>query len=194
MNRLTDYHHRPPELVTIDGCDYLLNGNFQNVILTQEALLDDELYDWEKAEIVLENMYSEPYPENINEAVKQAVNYIMQNREVTEADKDKPVFLDFSQDGQLIFDAFLSAGVNLDMSNMTYWIFASHLRELPKDCMFCRIIYLRLQTHRGKLTEDEKTEIQRIGEDVVYLKDVKKERHYSAIDAAFEEYFSQLEQ
>jgi len=190
MSRLTDYRDRCPEIVTTDGHDYLLNGNFRNVILTQEALLDDELYDWEKVDIILDNMYSEPYPDNVDEAVKQAVNYIMQGREVKEEDMLKPVFLDFSQDGQLIFDAFLSAGINLDESDMTYWIFTSHLRELPKDCMLCRILHLRLQSHRGKLTKEEKSEIKRIGEDVVYLKDNRNEHHYSAIDAAFEEYFS----
>ena len=186
MNRLTDYRNNPPELVIIDGDEFVLNGNFRNVILTQEALMDSGLYDYEKADIVLSNMYTVK-PENIEEAVKAAIGYIMQGREVKE--DDKPALLSFSQDGQLIYDAFLSAGVNLDESNMTYWTFMSYLRELPKDCMLCRIIYLRLQAHRGKLTKEEREEIRRIGEDVVYITDDSSESEYSAIDEFFEEYY-----
>lgn len=164
MSRLTT---RPLQSVTIDGAEYPLKTHFRNCLLTAAAVADKELSDWEKADIIISNMYSEPYPQNINEAIEKAFNYIMENRKIQEQDNDYSSIIDFERDGQLIYDAFLLKGINLDKSDMSFWEFMSHLRELPRECMLCRIVYLRLQHKRGKLTQEEKAEIKRIGNDIV---------------------------
>ena len=168
MSRLTDYRAKPPEAVEIDGSEYTLNGCFRNCILTLEALLDPDLMDWEKAELVMDNMYTEPHPENTAEAVRLALDYLMQGREARGEDKNLPASIDFRQDGQLIYDAFLLKGVNLDKSDMTYWEFLAHLRELPEGCTLSRYAYWR-QTPMSKLSKSERDLINKIGHDVVFL-------------------------
>jgi len=168
MSRLTDFRSAPPEAVEIDGVQYTLSGNFRNCILTIQALLDDNLAEWEKVEIVISNMYAEPPPENTGEAVRLAVNYLMQNRVATEDDLARPAVIDFAKDGQLIYDAFLLKGINLDNSDMTYWEFLAHLRELPEGCVLSRFVHWRL-TPWGKLTKEEREQIGKIGHDAVFL-------------------------
>jgi len=169
MSRLTDYRVKPPEVVEIDGAEYMLNGCFRNCILTLEALLDTDLMDWEKVELVMDNMYAEPHPENTAEAVRLALDYLMQGREVRDEDKNRPAVIDFRQDGQLIYDAFLLKGIDLDKSGMTFWEFLAHLRELPEGCTLSRYAYWR-QTPMGKLTKGERDLINKIGHDEVFLK------------------------
>ena len=169
MSRLTDYRAKPPEAVEIDGAEYILNGCFRNCILTLEAMLDDDLTECDKAELIIDNMYPEPHPENSNEAVRLAINYLLQNREATPEDQSRPATIDFKQDGQLIYDAFLLKGIDLDKSDMTYWEFLAHLRELPEGCTLSRYAYWR-QTPMSKLPKSDIDLINKIGHDVVFLK------------------------
>lgn len=167
LDRLT----KPPEVVTIDGEEYTLNGNYKNCLLTMLALWDNELLEWEKADIILNNMYSEPYPENTNEAIRLAVSYLQQNRE--EKKQNEAPALDIEQDWDFIYDAFLAKGIDLDKSDMTLWQLMAHMRELPEGCHLSNIVRLRLLSRKGKLTKEDKAQIQRYGEDVVYLKSKK---------------------
>lgn len=170
MSRLTRYQHSSPEAVLIDGVEYILNGHFQNCLLTMLTVWDRELLSHEKADNIMWNMYNEPYPENTDEAVRLALKYIMQNRtdEEVEKDSNNPVVLDFEQDGQLIYDALLSKGIDLDKSDMTFWQLMAHLRELPEDCMLRQIIRWRT-TPSGKLTKEDWKAINKIGVDVVFI-------------------------
>ena len=169
MSRLTEYGAKPPEAVMIDGVEHMLDSHFRNCLLTLQALLDDELTGDEKADILIGNMYNEPRPVNTGEAMRLAVNYLLQNREHSKEDHNSPAAIDFWQDGQFIYDAFLLKGINLDKSDMTYWEFLAHLRELPEGCMLSRLVHWRL-TPRSKLTKEERAQIDKIGHDVVYLK------------------------
>jgi len=166
--RLREYREKPPEIVTIDGIDYTLNNDFADCITTIEALCDEELFDFEKAEIIISNMYSEPYPEDTNEAIRLAVNYLMQGREITEQDQKRPVVLDFEKDEQWIYDAFMRIGIDLYKAKMSYWEFMSRLRELPGDCMLSRVIYWRSVPY-GKLSKEEKAAIEKIGKDKIFI-------------------------
>lgn len=170
MSRLTAYINKSPETVVIDGKEYQLNGNHKICLLTMFAVWDKELLPHEKADIIMENMYNEPYPENTDEAVRLALKYIMQNRtdEEIERDSNNPVVLDFEQDGQLIYDALFSNGTDLDKSDTTFWQLMSLLRELPEDCMLRQIIRWRT-TPSSKLTKEDWKAINKIGVDVVFI-------------------------
>jgi len=189
MSRLTS---RAPEAVVIDGVSYPLNTNFRNCLLTVALLNDSEIFDYEKADILLENMFFEPYPENVNEAMAQAVNYLMQNRDTKKEEQNHPILLDFEQDGQMIYDAFLSKGVNLDIVDIPFWEFLAHLRELPKGCLLNRVIYLRSQQSRNKLTKEEREEIRRLGHDVVDVKVKPQRQDYSGLESEIDDYFNSL--
>lgn len=166
--KLQEYRKKPPEIVNINGAEYTLNTDFSDCIMTIEALCDEELLDYEKIDIVMHNMYSEPYPENISEAVESAVNYLTQGREQSEKDRKRPIVLDFEHDEQYIYDAFMRMNIDLYKTKMTWWEFNARLRELPDGCMLCRIVHWRM-TPYNKLTKEEKKAIEEIGRDKVFL-------------------------
>lgn len=182
MSRLTS---RPPVSAIIDGEEYPLNTNYRNCLLSIAALEDVGLSDWEKADILISNHYSEPYPKDTDAAVKHVIDYLTQNRDLSK-EKNRNKALCFEQDGQMIYDALLSKGINLDESQISFWGFMAHLRELPKDCMLCRVIYLRLQQSRGKLSKSERAECARVGWDVINIRDSAAEQLDADISAYYE--------
>lgn len=164
MNYLT---HKLPKSVLIDGISYLLNTNFRNCLLTIEAIEDKNLTDAEKKEIIIENMYQEPYPKNIQKAIELAFKFLQCGREQKNKDNE-PILLDLKKDSKYIYDALLVKGINLDeFDNMHYWTLMSHIAEADKNTFLCRLIYLRLQKHKGKLSKEEKAECQKIGWDII---------------------------
>jgi len=181
MNRLT---HKAPRAVMIDGVKHLITPFHRNCLLILEAMEDEELFDVEKWEILLENFYQEPYPTNLQKAFEMFQRFIVQDKK---EGKKEPQVIDFAQDSKYIHDALLSINVNLDkIDDLHWWDLISYLAEV-KDTTFNRIVYLRTQKNRGKLSKDERKECAHIGWDVINIK-----RKLSAEEQAEKDHFERL--
>jgi len=175
MNRLTQ---ELPKAVMIDGLEYPINTSSRNCFLILEALKDDDLFDIEKWEILLENFYQEPYPTNLQKAFEMFQKFLTQCREPL--NKNEPQFVDFVMDSDCIYDALLSLGLsNDDIKSLHWWDFISRLSE-TKDTAFNRRVYLRMQNHRGKLTKEEREECGRIGWDIIEMRNNSEDKEILA--------------
>jgi len=163
MSRLTQ---RAPETVPIDGIEYKINTGFRGCLLTIAAIGAKELTQYEKADILLDNMYDE-IPPDIVQAIEKAIWFLSGGREPD--GKEHPKLCDFDRDADMIYSAMLKKGVDLDAIDMHWWTFLSHYEELPESG-FTRVVYLRVQNKRGKLTKEEYKDCDRIGWDVINMK------------------------
>lgn len=185
MDRLVQ---KAPKAVMIDGQRYELNANFRNCLLTAYALEDEELADWEKAEILIENLYYEPYPENVQEAINQGVKFLMCGD--TDRKEIHEKLCDLRLDSSMIYAALLKQGVDLDKSDdMHWWTFMSHFAEIGEST-FSRIVYLRQQHHKGKLTKEERQEAHRIGWDIINMVTPEQKEQAKEDAEPFEQYLN----
>lgn len=163
MNRLIE---RAPSFVEIDGQSFAINTNYIDCLKTVLALQNSDLTTMERTEILLYNTYSET-PHNGLEAARKALWFLRCGRE--QDDRVIAKLCDFAQDDEHIYNALLKKGIDLDKSeNMHWWTFMSHFSEIPEST-FTRIVYLRNQSNKGKLTKEEKEECARIGWNVIRL-------------------------
>lgn len=195
MNRLTE---RPQTHISINGKEYPLNYDYRSALLTQEALSaanDEEIQPLSACFVAIKFMLnidgSELTENDRGEALKGIADYLHKYARISDSDKTrndkKPPLLSLEQDAQMIYDAFQLLHIDLDSQDISYPRFMSLLRELPQDCQLCRIIYLRQQHQRNKLTKEEKEEINRRGRDIVYIRDKRKERAADDNAAYFKE-------
>jgi len=175
MNRLTQ---KAQLSISVNGVEVALKASYRDALLTWEAIEDaedglisplaaacfaiDHMLD-----IVIEDMSNE----DINEALTGISEYLSKYAKTFdgEGSKEKPS-LCLHQDSVMLYDAFQSMGINLDEQDIAYPRFMSLLRELPKDSTICRIVYLRQQNNKGKLTKEEKEECRRRGWDIIKMK------------------------
>ena len=178
MSRLTS---KPPSELEIMGARYAINDHYVNALLTWDAFqaaADGEISGYAAAVVATDNMFRAPLPPICDETVKAIAAYLEAYSRTGKGDgKDShPPLLSIEQDGQMIYDAILAAGVDLDSERVTYPRFMSLLREIPKDCQLCRVIYLRQQHRANKLTKEERMECYRRGWDVIKLRSRKQQR------------------
>ena len=162
MNRLLQ---KAPRTVTINGVDYEINTSFRDCLFTIEQLQDPNFEPEEKLEILINNMYLDD-PPDLLEAAEKALWFLRCGEEHKET--NQPELCDFTQDGTYIYNAFLKADIDLDNADMHWWTFMSRFSELPES-FFSRLVYLRSQRRKGKLTKEEKAECSRIGYDVIEI-------------------------
>lgn len=180
MNKLT---RDLPKAVMIDGVRYPINTASRNCFLIIEALENDELFDIEKWEILLENFYQEPYPNNLQKAFEMFEKFLKQCE--NNSNKSEPQYIDFMKDSKIIYDALLSNGLtNEQIKSFHWWDLMSKLSEV-KETRFNRIVYLRMQNHKGKLTKEEKEECKKIGWDIIKINRIKisnnEKEHYEKL-------------
>ncbi len=169
MSRITSV---PEDAAEILGERYPINTGYRNALLTWdvfEAAHCGEVTAREAAVVAIENIFLEPRPPVCPETMNAIQRYLERHTR-TGGQKDTKPVIDFNQDGQLLYDAFLLAGHDLDKDYMPFSKFMAVFRELPKDATICRIVYLRQMIQKGKLTKELKEEIQRVGMDVIRIR------------------------
>lgn len=188
MSRLTA---RAQTSITVNGKEYPLNTSFRNALKTWDALEAGSKREispisaayaaiWNMLGIKLEDFNDE----DIDTALREIAFYLQNYSRVpgSEEKEQKPC-LDIELDAVFLFDAFVSMGVDLDSQNISYPRFMSLLRELPKEATICRIIYLRQQNQKGKLTAEERAECGRRGWDVIKMQDKSNLAHDTNFEA-----------
>jgi len=175
MNRLLQ---AAPDALEAAGARYKINPGYRAVLQVLAAFKDKELAEEDKVDILLYNLFldlqktpvaSVAYlPQAFKMELAQKAHWFLKCGDDKEkALGEKPV-LDFQQDAQHIYNAFLKKGINLDYEDLHWWHFMGHFSELP-ECFLTRLMYLRGQNNRGKLTKEEKQECSRIGWDIVLI-------------------------
>jgi len=175
MNRLLQ---TAPDSLEIAGVNYRINPGYRPVLQTLSAFSDKELTPEEKMDVLLYNLFLDLQKTPVSSMV-----YLTQEIKTSLAEKahwflkcgvnklesaqQKPL-IDFEQDAQHIYNAFLKKGINLDYEDLHWWHFMGHFSELP-ECFLTRLIYLRGQYYRGKLSKEEKEECSRIGWAIVLI-------------------------
>ena len=188
MSRLTQ---KPPSTAVISGVEYTINDYYVNALLTWdafEAYHYGEISNFTAAVVAVENMFKEPRPPICDESIKFVGEYLQKYSSADKKDNPAP-YLCIDQDSQMIHDAILSAGVDLDVEKVSYPRFMALLREVPKDAQLCRVVYLRQQFRKGKLTKEERAECLRRGWHIIKLKDKRKVKD----EADNKEYFKDLQ-
>lgn len=195
MNRLID---KAQSSIVVGGKEYALNTNFRNALLTWDAMQavhDGDLSPLAAYFVSVKNMLgienTEFEPDEMNEALSKIAEYLNKYARVSDGETDKrdnkKPLIDLEQDSQMIFDAFMLMGIDLDTQDISYPRFMSLLREMPKDAAICRVIYLRQLIRDGKINKKEykaeKAEIERRGYDVIYLRDKIRVSEFMKIQA-----------
>lgn len=188
-----------PEAVEIDGIIYKLNTNWfdcLSIIMAFEdknIIEDPENHIHEKTEILIENLYRIAFyefnPEHLNEAIRLGIKFLdgpMDERKSNKKEPEKPLY-SFSKDWQYIYTAILTMynGIDLYKSpDLHWWTFISYFMGIGES-FFSRLIHLRRQYNKNKLSKDERIECDNIGWDIIKI-DVpdKSERQ------AFEDFLS----
>ena len=158
MNNLID---KFPTKALIDGKVYELNTDFRNCLKIILAFEDDELLDFEKAEIMLRNLYGENIPKNTDEAIRKAIYFL----DCGEEDEEKKVgtsnstrLYSFTKDAKYIYSAIKQThGIDLEsIEYLHWWKFVYLFLDLNPECFFCKIIDLRNKKKKGKLSKEER--------------------------------------
>ena len=158
MNTLID---KFPTKALIDGKVYELNTDFRNCLKIILAFEDDELLDFEKAEIMLKNLYGENIAKNTDKAIRKTIYFL----DCGEEDEEKKVgtsnstrLYSFTKDAKYIYSAIKQThGIDLEsIEYLHWWKFVYLFLDLNPECFFCKIIDLRNKKKKGKLSKEER--------------------------------------
>lgn len=148
-----------PKAVNVDGVRYEINSDFRNCLKIMMAFEDKELLPPEKQVIMLKLLFGENIPPNIENACRTAVKFLNCGEEITEETESAPSgrLYSFEKDAKFIFTAINQThGIDLEsIDYMHWWKFCWLFMDLKEECFFSRIIYLRRQKKKGKLTAEE---------------------------------------
>lgn len=160
MNLLVD---APPESVTINNTEYLINSDFRACLRTILAFEDNALTPQEKQIILLTNLYPK-IPPNTQYALLEAVRFLNGSGKESE-DNDAPRVYSFSKDAQFIFAAFRQThGIDLSTAHLHWWAFLALFMDLGQDTTFCQLTALRKRVKTGKATKEERQVAREMGE------------------------------
>ncbi|WP_085832857.1 bacteriophage Gp15 family protein [Clostridium merdae] len=148
-----------PTAVEIDGTEYTLNTDYRTCLQIMTAFEDPELTGFEKQTVMLQLLYP-IVPPDARRASELAVKFLNCGQESTgndSGDEDSTRYYSWSQDARYIMAAIEQAyHIDLFSADLHWWRFSYMFLDLPEECFFSRLIYLRKQKAKGKLTKEEK--------------------------------------
>lgn len=154
MNVLVD---KLPTSIEIDGKTYEINSDFRICLRIILMFEDPELVMPEKQILMLRLLYKE-IPSNIDQASRMAIRFLNCGEILTEGTISENRLYSFEKDSKYIYSG-IKQSHNIDLEQIEYmhwWKFALLFLDLREDCFFNKIIYLRSQKAKGKLTKEEK--------------------------------------
>ena len=155
-----------PYSIEINGVDYPINADFRTAI---QIMLDFESDEWlpaEKHEMMVRQLYKEPYPKDFQEAVNHAIAFLNGNTEPDIDGGEEPMRLySFEKDAGLIFAAFRQThGIDLTKENLHWWEFITLFGNMGGDTAFSNLVSLRKRVKEGKATKEEIAVAREIGD------------------------------
>lgn len=164
MNILVDSF---PTSLDIDGVDYEIKTDYRFSLYTILAFEDKELTNYEKLNIMLENLFVE-IPNNI-EAVLEKTQWFLNGGKESSPDDSENRLYSFSKDASLIFAAFKQThNIDLEQTDLHWWKFMAYFMDLGQDTVFCQLVALRDKYYSNRATKEEKQAIRRMG-DMFYI-------------------------
>jgi hypothetical protein len=155
------------------------NGNETLAIATFNTMMIDKIFHEPKPDI-----FCEP-------ALKLVSNYLsMFSNSATDRKKSNMPpygYLAIEQDADMLYGAFLSIGINLRETKLTYENFLAMLPNLPEDCEYCKVMSLRSEwyDHKPKDKKQRKEleeRVNRIGKSKVLLRDKEKQKEVDVME------------
>lgn len=174
-----------PTAIDINGEIYDINADYQTCLKIITAFEDNDLTQFEQFMVLVELLYKD-IPEDLNEAIKQGVKFLDcgdGSSSEGRASGDMTRRYSFTQDDRFIFSA-VDRVLNGKLSKgdfVHWWEFVLAFMEIPEDCMISKLIYLRTQKTKGKLTKEER-EVYYSIKDLVDLKNTYSQEEQREID------------
>lgn len=158
MNLLTD---TLPKAVRSDGIIYPVRWDFCTGLKIMQVFEDPELAVCEKQALLLELLYCDKIPPDTGQAIRLAVRFLNCGESAEALEEpvvSAPRLYSFTKDSNYIFTAINQThGVDLERSkDLHWWKFCFLFSDIGEDCFFSRLLYLRRQAFRGKLTKEER--------------------------------------
>lgn len=156
MNPLLDAF---PTAVRMQGRIYPINADFRNCLRIMLAFEDDGLMPHEKQEVMLQLLYKERPPDDM-EACRKAVLFLDCGETTDDgAGEPGPRLYSFTKDAKYIYSAIRQThGVDLETVDfLHWWKFCWMFLDLREDTTFQVMVSLRRKRAEGKLTKEERT-------------------------------------
>ncbi len=181
-----------PTKILVNNKEYDINYDFRTVLKIITALEDTNLYNEEKASIMLDLLYKEKIPEeDIEEACEKASLFIDCGKYNTSEKKGKRIY-SFTKDGNYILTGINSTH-HTDLSekvNLHWWRFMAMFMDMDNECFFSELVYFRKRKLEGKLTKEEKEQYKKI-KDIVDL-NIENITEVQEMNEAKEEFLRKL--
>lgn len=172
-----------PTAVEINEVEYPINSDFRTCLRIMEAFEDTELTGYEKQSIMLSLLFPD-VPNDVQAAMLIAVKFLNCGKESEESggESDNTRYYSWTQDARYIMSAIEQTyHIDLSTADLHWWRFVGMFLDLDENCFFSRLIYLRKQKAKGKLTKDEEEWYYSI-RDIVDLPETYTTDEQSAID------------
>lgn len=148
-----------PRAIGVAGQTIDINADYQTGLRIITAYEDPELTIQEKHIVMIKLLYKQP-PADMQEAIIQGVKYLNSGEGGESEGGESPSGRKYS----FSFDAgWIYAGVDRVLGGklsrgefVHWWVFYTAFMDLPEDCMMSRILYLRAQHEKGKLSKEER--------------------------------------
>ena len=172
-------HWELPTSISVNNTEYAIRTDYRAVMDLLTAFSDKEMLGESEEEtniiralLVLNILFiDEVKPEDQNEAIKKAIEFIDMGIE-SSRDVKKPPLMDWDQDAPLIIPAInkvLGREIRAD-KYMHWWTFLSAYMEIG-ECSFTHIINIRDKKAKGKKLEKWELEYIQEHKDIVLLRE-----------------------
>lgn len=150
-----------PEAIAVGEQILDIDYDYRNCIRIITAWEDEYLTNEEKIYITLDLLYNIENDEiEDKELAFEKACLFLNSGEQNEATNDKPKkrVYSFEKDNKYVYSAIdgVLDGRLSDNKPVHWWLFGMAFMEIPESCMLSKIIYLRTQKNKGKLTAEEK--------------------------------------
>ena len=177
-------HWELPTSISVNNTEYAIRTDYRAVMDILTAFSDKEMLGESEDEtniiralLILNILFvDEVKPEDQNEAIKKAIEFIDMGIESSRDDK-KPTLMDWDQDAPLIIPAInkvLGREIRAD-KYMHWWTFLSAYMEIG-ECSFTHIINIRDKKAKGKKLEKWELEYIQEHKEIVLLKEKLTEK------------------
>lgn len=147
-----------PTAIEVAGEVCEINADYRTALRIITAFEAPELTGSEKAAVLVSQLYKQP-PGDYQAAVSQGVKFLDCGDSTGGGDGGSGErTYSFAHDARYIYaavDRVLGGRLNRG-GFVHWWEFVTAFMELPEDCMMSRILYLRTQRSKGKLTKEER--------------------------------------
>lgn len=149
-----------PTRVEVNGKEYELNTDYRVGLSIITAFEDPELTRVEKYRVMLELLYPTVPPDR-EKAAELAIKFLNcgeASKGGSSTGEDSNRYYSFTKDAKYILSA-IEQSYHTDLTQTDYlhwWKFSYMFLDLNEDCFFCKLIYLRKQKAKNKLTKEEK--------------------------------------